>query len=40
MCAARQDVTAAPREIHVVDKLPRRGIGTVDRAALIQRFRH
>ncbi|RWA18018.1 o-succinylbenzoate--CoA ligase [Mycolicibacterium elephantis] len=32
------DVTAAPREIHVVDKLPRRGIGKVDRRALAARF--
>ncbi|MCT7658470.1 o-succinylbenzoate--CoA ligase [Mycobacterium sp. CPCC 205710] len=30
--------TAAPREMHVVDELPRRGIGKVDRAALITRF--
>nr|WP_233213554.1 o-succinylbenzoate--CoA ligase [Mycobacterium sp. QGD 101] len=32
------DVTAAPREVFVVDDLPRRGIGKVDRAALIRRF--
>jgi o-succinylbenzoate---CoA ligase len=32
------DLTAAPREIHVVDELPRRGIGKVDRKQLIQRF--
>ena len=32
------DLTAAPREMHVVDELPRRGIGKVDRAMLIQRF--
>lgn len=30
------DHTAAPREVHVVDALPLRGIGKVDRAALIQ----
>ncbi|OBK53829.1 O-succinylbenzoic acid--CoA ligase [Mycobacterium sp. 1081908.1] len=30
--------TAAPRELHVVDALPRRGIGKVDRAALVRRF--
>lgn len=30
--------TAAPREIHVVDALPRRGIGKLDRRALIERF--
>ena len=34
------DPTDAPREIHVVDELPRRGIGKVDRQALIQRFAH
>ena len=32
------DPTAAPREMHIVDELPRRGIGKVDRATLIQRF--
>ncbi|BBY22887.1 o-succinylbenzoate--CoA ligase [Mycobacterium stomatepiae] len=32
------DATAAPREIHVVKALPRRGIGKVDRAALVRRF--
>ncbi|WP_232005367.1 o-succinylbenzoate--CoA ligase [Mycobacterium sp. 852002-53434_SCH5985345] len=32
------DPTAAPRELHVVDALPRRGIGKVDRAALGRRF--
>ncbi len=32
------DVTAAPRELHVVAELPRRGIGKVDRRALVQRF--
>lgn len=30
--------TAAPRELHIVDALPRRGIGKVDRAALVHRF--
>ncbi len=32
------DGTAAPREIHLVDALPRRGIGKLDRKALSQRF--
>ncbi|MCZ8382479.1 o-succinylbenzoate--CoA ligase [Mycobacterium sp. CPCC 205372] len=32
------DVTAAPREVHVVDDLPRRGIGKLDRRALAARF--
>jgi o-succinylbenzoate---CoA ligase len=32
------DATAAPRELHLVDELPRRGIGKVDRAALVRRF--
>lgn len=32
------DATAAPRELHVVAELPRRGIGKVDRRALVQRF--
>lgn len=31
------DRTAAPREVHVLDELPRRGIGKLDRAALISR---
>jgi O-succinylbenzoic acid--CoA ligase len=30
--------TAAPREVHVVDELPRRGIGKVDRRGLAARF--
>jgi O-succinylbenzoic acid--CoA ligase len=30
--------TAAPREVHLVDELPRRGIGKVDRRALATRF--
>lgn len=33
------DATAAPRQVHVVDALPRRGIGKVDRRTLIDRFR-
>jgi O-succinylbenzoic acid--CoA ligase len=32
------DSTAAPRELHVVDELPRRGIGKLDRRTLVQRF--
>ncbi len=32
------DTTAAPREMHIVDELPRLGIGKVDRRALIARF--
>jgi O-succinylbenzoic acid--CoA ligase len=32
------DVTAAPRELHVVDELPRRGIGKIDRRALRERY--
>lgn len=32
------DSTAAPRELHLVAELPRRGIGKLDRAALRQRF--
>jgi o-succinylbenzoate---CoA ligase len=32
------DATAAPREVHVVAELPRRGIGKVDRRALAARF--
>ncbi|SEH48948.1 O-succinylbenzoic acid--CoA ligase [Mycolicibacterium rutilum] len=35
---ARLDATAAPREIHVVEDLPRRGIGKLDRRALAARF--
>ena len=37
--AARLDATAAPRELHIVDALPRRGIGKLDRRALIARLR-
>ena len=36
--ASSLDVTAAPREVHVVDELPRRGIGKLDRRALAARF--
>jgi O-succinylbenzoic acid--CoA ligase len=32
------DVTAGPREVHVVGELPRRGIGKVDRRQLTERF--
>lgn len=32
------DSTAAPRELHVLDELPRRGIGKLNRRALRQRF--
>ncbi len=32
------DRTAAPREVHIVDALPRRGIGKLDRRALRERF--
>jgi O-succinylbenzoic acid--CoA ligase len=30
--------TAAPREVHLIDELPRRGIGKVDRRALAAQF--
>jgi o-succinylbenzoate---CoA ligase len=36
--AASVDRTAAPREVHIVDEVPMRGIGKVDRRALTQRF--
>jgi o-succinylbenzoate---CoA ligase len=36
--AATLDGTAAPREVHIVDALPMRGIGKVDRRALVHRF--
>lgn len=36
--AASLDLTAAPRELHIVAELPRRGIGKVDRATLVRRF--
>jgi O-succinylbenzoic acid--CoA ligase len=32
------DATAAPREVHVVSELPRRGIGKLDRRSLVARF--
>jgi o-succinylbenzoate---CoA ligase len=32
------DATAAPREVHVLDALPRRGIGKIDRKELAARF--
>jgi O-succinylbenzoic acid--CoA ligase len=32
------DATAAPRELHLVDQLPVRGIGKLDRRALAERF--
>ena len=32
------DSTAAPKEVHIVDELPRRGIGKVDRRRLAARF--
>ena len=36
--AGQLPATAAPREVHVVDELPRRGIGKVDRRALTRTF--
>jgi O-succinylbenzoic acid--CoA ligase len=36
--AASLDATAAPRELHIVDALPRRGIGKLDRKALVRQF--
>lgn len=35
---AQLDSTAAPRELHIVDSLPVRGPGKIDRAALRRRF--
>lgn len=35
---AALDDTAAPRELHLLDELPRRGIGKLDRRALVKRF--
>jgi o-succinylbenzoate---CoA ligase len=32
------DATAAPRELHIVDQLPRRGIGKLDRRVLVTQF--
>lgn len=36
--AGELDATAAPREVHVVDDVPRKGIGKVDRNVLRARF--
>lgn len=36
--ARTHDATAAPREVHIVDELPRRGIGKLDRRALAARY--
>jgi O-succinylbenzoic acid--CoA ligase len=36
--ATELDATAAPREVHVVDEVPRKGIGKVDRNMLRARF--
>ncbi len=36
--AGSLDRTAAPREVHLVEELPRRGIGKLDRRALRERF--
>ncbi len=36
--AQTMDATAAPREIHIVGELPRRGIGKIDRRTLTARF--
>jgi o-succinylbenzoate---CoA ligase len=36
--ASTLPATAAPREVHAVEELPRRGIGKVDRRALAARF--
>ena len=36
--AASLDDTAAPREVHIVDELPRRGIGKIDRRTLAARY--
>jgi len=36
--ASKLSPTAAPREVHIVDELPRRGIGKVDRRRLAARF--
>jgi len=32
------DHTAAPKELHIIDELPRRGIGKVDRRALVELY--
>lgn len=36
--AGSLDRTAAPRELHIITELPRRGIGKVDRRALCEQF--
>ncbi len=36
--AASLDPTAAPRELHIVDELPRRGIGKLDRRRLVEHY--
>jgi o-succinylbenzoate---CoA ligase len=36
--AGSLDASAAPREVHIVDALPRLGIGKLDRRALTARF--
>jgi O-succinylbenzoic acid--CoA ligase len=36
--AASLDETAAPRELHIVDELPRLGIGKLDRRRLVRKF--
>jgi O-succinylbenzoic acid--CoA ligase len=36
--AATLPSTAAPRQLHIVEELPLRGIGKVDRRALANRF--
>jgi o-succinylbenzoate---CoA ligase len=38
LVAAALAPTAAPREVHIVDELPRRGIGKLDRRTLVARF--
>lgn len=40
LVAQSLDRTAAPRELHILDDLPRRGIGKLDRQALRSRFSH
>lgn len=37
--ARTHDATAAPREVHIVDELPRRSIGKLDRRALAARYK-
>jgi o-succinylbenzoate---CoA ligase len=38
LVAQTMDPTAAPREVHVIDEVPRRGIGKIDRKALAEYF--